>query len=522
MPKLNHSIDLRQDFCWRNRGLMGRIAPQERKMFFLPFAVMNPEREYKERQVIDVPLSVVVTFLQCKADINEDALIEALREGFKAIKAAAKGNMPYIFKGIKNGNARFILQDCSIFSGLEKKSKCTFDLDEISAYADGSIRDNKPVPLLWFVQCVVVKFFDDNEKTVANTAYPLCEVETDNKDIPTKLFITVGHTVLKNAMGYDKFDYTNIPRDPENPKANREFLLDFVSFQPKIYKLKALQKKNPSESDPEKRRQNDWAIHKLLSEHKAFEEKYDNMPIETLQDRYNRLWKKTQHRYQPFVDKVVKPAIAELNNGNMLHFCLIDNQRKPAKRTQEQIAVGEPPKEAILEQSYVQNNYAKKKTKKVVATAIFEDEHGKVVKEEQVYSEINNYKQRKKDAEHTICIDLQHWFSCHNKGEQAVTEDATKPVAEIAPSVEEVDLQEDVPFTVGKPYSQEKILCSCDESNEDEELPFSWVEPCEEEELPFFEDYEQEEVPFTVGKPYPLKEVQLQWFWDDNDDLPFN
>lgn len=508
MPKLNHSIDLRQDFCWRNRGLMGRLAPQERKMFFLPFAVTNPDREYKEGQEIDVPLPVAVTFLQCKTDITEEALIEALREGFKAIKAAAKGNMPYTFVGIKHGNARFRLQDCSIFQNLGNKSRCTFDLDEISAYTDGSIRDNKPVPLLWFVQCVVVKFFDDNDKAVANTAYPLCEIETDDNGIATKLLITVGHETLKHAMGYGKYDYTNIPRDPKNPKANREFFLDFVSFMPKIFQLKALQKKNPSESDPVIRRQNDWVIHKLLSEHKAFEEKYNNTPIEELQDRYNKLWQKTQHRYQPFVDKVVKPAIEELNTGNMLRFCLLDNQRKPAKRTKEQIKAGEPEKKAILEQSYVQNNYAKKKTKKVVATAIYEDEHGKVVKEEPVYSEINNYKQRKKGAEHTICIDLQHWFSCHSKG---VMEDATKPVAETVSSVEEVSIQEDVPFIVGKPYSQEEILYSCDDSYEEEYLPLSLRESCEEEELPF-----------NYGEPYPSTEVVLPWLWDNNDDLPFN
>lgn len=293
MSTINHSIELRQDFCWRNRNLMGLLAPQERKMFFLPFIRVIPGREYVKNQEIDIPLFVVVEFLQCKPDIDDRTLAEALREGYKAITAATKGNLPYIFKGIKNGNARFALQDCSIFSGIGNKLRCTFNLDEISSYADGRIRDNKPIPLLWYIQCVVEMFFNDNDKAVSNTAYPLCEITTDADGVPVGLLMTIDHEELKKVMGYRKYDYTNIPSDPRDPKANREFFLDFVKFLPQIYELEALQSKIYSETDPSKRCRIDWAIQKHLREQKAFEAKYDNTPIDELHDRYNFLWRRT-------------------------------------------------------------------------------------------------------------------------------------------------------------------------------------------------------------------------------------
>lgn len=365
MPKLNHFIELRQDFCWRNRNLMGLLAPQERKMFFAPFALVDPRKEYHKDQVIDVPLPVMVAFLQCKPDIAEATLTEALREGYKAITAAAKGDMPYIYKGIRNGNARFILKDCSIFQNLGNKSRCTFNLDEISNYADGRVRDNKPLPLLWFVQSVVAKFFDSHDDVAKNTAYPLCEIVTDDNGVPVRLLMTVGHEELKKIMGYGKYSYTNIPSNPKDPKANREFFLDFVDYLPKIYLLDSLRQNSLSESNPTKRRQTEWAINKILEEQKAFEKKYDDTPIDVLHDRYKILWKKTQHRYQPFADKVIKPAICELNAGDMLHFCLLENQRKPARRTKEQIKAGEPVGTAILEMTYIRNNYSKKENQQM-------------------------------------------------------------------------------------------------------------------------------------------------------------
>lgn len=194
----------------------------------------------------------------------------------------------------------------------------------------------------------------------------------------------------------------------------------------------------------------------------------------------------------------------------MLHFCLMENQRKPPRRTKEQTDAGVPIGKAKKEMTYVRNNYEKKKTHKCVATGIVLDAHGKMLKEEHVFAEIDNYKQRKQGGEHTICVDLQHWFSRHSDSKQSRASDTGKLVEEstITPLDEAYDA-DDVPFTTGETDAQEEFSFCCVEPYEGEELPFPVEEP-PQQEMEFY----------TVEQPYPLGGFQLS-LWKNNE-LPFN
>lgn len=487
MSKINHEIKLLHEFCWRYKEKIKELSPQRRKMFFSVFALLDSDKKYESGQEILMPKSVMIAFLQCDPDCNEKRLDERVRIGFAEIeKLFAFKDLPYTFIGRDRGYYCFLLKNCHIFSQIGKKLHCTFNLDEISGYQDGRNKDNNTIPILWYLQCIIVKFLYEYEKAYKNSAYPFVEIENDESGRPVKMEIMFNHEKVKPILKFDKYSYVNIPQSYNDLtgelESNREFYIDYNDYWGSTAKLRNILNHAPEEGDTEAIEEREWAMKKLRKAQIELEKKY-HKPISELEKLENKLYKEKQNRIQTFINKVLKGGVEEINSGSMIHFLRIRQNRKPTPRTKEEIDAGEPERKAKKEDALILNNYEKKETDQVECEVLQYDENNNLVGSETSFKELCNYRKRKQYGEYSVFIDLPFWFQANT------------------------DPQEDVIQSTNS-AKQKKVI---DQPIEDE-LPFTAGNT-----------YEEEELPFTVGKPYDSSELEdLAWMLDDSDDLPFN
>lgn len=487
MSKINHEIKLLHDFCWRYKEKIKELSPQQRKMFFAVFTLLDSEKKYESGQIVYMSREVMIAFLQCKSDCKIEKLDERVRIGFREIeKLFALKDLPYTYFGRDKGHYCFLLRNCRIFSQIGEKLHCTFDLDEISSYQDGSNKDNNTVPILWYLQCIIVKFLFDYQEAYKNSAYPFAEIEHDENGNPVKMAIIFDHAKVKKVMNFKKFGYVNIPQSYNEltgkKESSREFFEDYNAYWGATAKLRNILDKVPEEGDDHAVEEKEWAMKKLRKAQIELEKKY-HKPISELEKLENELYKKKQNCFQDFIDKVLKAGVEEINSGSMIHLLRVSQNRRSTPRTKDEIAAGVPKRKARTEETLILNNYEMNETDRVECEVLLYDENNNLVGSETSFKEICNYRKRKQYGEYSVFVDLRFWFEANT------------------------DPQEDViqPTNSAK---QKKVI---DQPIEDE-LPFTAGNT-----------YEEEELPFTVGKPYDSSEQEdLSWMLDDSDDLPFN
>ena len=293
MPKI---IRISAEFIRENKYLMANLTPQQQKIWFVPYLAvyhLHDEAIYRRKQV-SVSLDEIRIFLNSK-QINKE-LGRTLKKAFHLFEELylEKYKAPFKFVGIRRGYAIFEVNNIFVFSQFTSfgKQYYMFDLEEIALYGSAKHYTSRALPLLWY--CISHKHWNKTTECWE---------------------INLGDRQLKEIFGMGRYDYLYVPN------GLREFYIEVDShFQG--YALKG------------------WDNRLKLVE------KYGMKDAKSLEDYYLDLRKKVTFKRWDFEQKVLWPAIKELNEGHMIKFLRQD----VLKRTQR----GQKAKHG---KSYIRKNY---------------------------------------------------------------------------------------------------------------------------------------------------------------------
>lgn len=291
MPKIAH---ISADFMRKNEYLMANLTPQQQKIWFVPCLALADHKDISVGDTVSLPLEEIRKFLGSKQQNKE--LKRTLVKAFEVFRSLYNGLQvpPAELRKVEKGRAFFVINDPFALFGQNVAGiqYFKFDLDEIAGYQNGHSQKSRTIPLLWY--CLSHKHWSKEHNCWE---------------------ISFSDTQLKTALGLDRCDYLFIPN------GEREF---YVEVEKMVYG-------------------STWKYIEHLMK------KYD-MNRDGLLKKYAEISKDVFFKRWDFEQKVLLPAITELNKGTMINF----RQQDVLKRAPE----GE---KATWVKSYIGKNYTKLK-----------------------------------------------------------------------------------------------------------------------------------------------------------------
>lgn len=301
MPKIAR---ISAKFLRANRYFMGNLSPQQQKIWFLPFIAIAKKYDMDDvdmEEIVVVSLDEAREFLGSKQSNKElkRTITTAFQKFSECYNYSEMENLwmkePFRLKEIKNGYAYFRITDIFVFSQFgvsrTKKQYFVFDLDEISSYKNNCYQKSRAIPLLWY--CMAHRHWNKNLNC--------WEIE-------------FGDRVLKMVLGLDVYDYLYVPQQ----RRECYIELDKYFYEPK-----------------------NWSYVEYLMD------KYNVKDYEALRELYLEIKETVFFKRWDFEQKVLLPAIEELNKGQMLNFILQDVLERPKNKGEK----------ATTKKSYIGKNY---------------------------------------------------------------------------------------------------------------------------------------------------------------------
>ena len=288
-------------FVRNNKFFMGKLTPQQQKIWFLPFLVIAQKYDLDDidyGEILSLSLEEVREFLNSKQSNKEmrRTLIKAFSTFDKYyFKKDGCDIKPFFLEKVEQGFVYFRLRDVFCISNFRKGTQYfSFNLDEIAAYKNEHGQRSRTIPLLWY--CMAHRHW--------NEEHSCWEIEFGDRE-------------LKMALGLDRCDYLYVP----NKK--REFYIDVEKY---IY--------------GENRK---WDYIESLMQ------KYGYLHLHDIENEYNNINETVFFKRWDFEQKVLLPAIDELNQGAMINFRLQDVLKRSKCKNEK----------ATWVRSYIGKNYTK-------------------------------------------------------------------------------------------------------------------------------------------------------------------
>lgn len=299
MPKFAR---ISAEFIRNNKFFMGKLTPQQQKIWFTPFLAIaekyDPD-DIEHGEVLTLSLEELRKFLNSKQSNKE--LKRTLTKAFSLFKELyfrkeGRTTMPFVLEKVEQGHAYFRLRDVFVISSFHRgKQYFLFNLDEIAAYKNGHSQKSRTIPLLWY--CMAHRHWSQKHKC--------WEVEFGDRE-------------LKMALGLNRCDYLYIPDH------KREYYVDV---------------------DKHIATQNDWSYVESLFEKYNIQSK----SLRDLEKPYYEIQETVFFKRWDFEQKVLLPAISELNRGTMINFRLQDVLKRSEHKYEK----------ATWVKSYIGKNYTK-------------------------------------------------------------------------------------------------------------------------------------------------------------------
>lgn len=301
MPKIAR---ISAKFLRANRYFMGNLSPQQQKIWFLPFIAIAKKYDMDDvdmEEIVVVSLDEAREFLGSKQSNKElkRTITTAFQKFSECYNYSEMKDLwmeePFRLKEIKNGYAYFRITDIFVISqfgcSVAKKQYFVFDLNEISSYKNNCYQKSRTIPLLWY--CMAHRHWNKNLNC--------WEIE-------------FGDRVLKMVLGLDVYDYLYVPQQ------RRECYIELDKYfhEPK-----------------------NWSYVEYLMD------KYNVKDYEALGELYLEIKETVFFKRWDFEQKVLLPAIEELNKGQMLNFILQDVLERPKNKGEK----------ATTKKSYIGKNY---------------------------------------------------------------------------------------------------------------------------------------------------------------------
>lgn len=331
MPKI---IRIDAEFIRDNKYLMANLTPQQQKIWFVPLLAVYHLRDeaIAYREQVSVSFDEIRDFLNSKQSNKE--LSRTLKKAFGAFDKLynKKGCFPFMLIGTRRGYAIFEIKNEYIISnfGIKGKQYYMFNLEEIALYGTNNYQTSRALPLLWY--CISHKHWNKTEDCWE---------------------INLGDMQLKEIFGLNRYDYLYVPN-----KLREVYIELDTHFQG--YGLKG------------------WDNRLMLVE------KYGKKDVKELEDYYRDLKKKVTFKRWDFEQKILWPAIKELNAGGMISF----RRQEVLKRTPR----GEKARHG---KSYIRKNYE-----------FYKDGFAVTSSGSHVYKNITDYTQLQKGNQYTLQFDV--------------------------------------------------------------------------------------------------------------------
>lgn len=298
MPKFAR---ISAEFIRNHKYFMGKLTPQQQKIWFTPFLAIaekyDPDDiEYGE--VLTLSLEEIRQFLNSKQANKE--LKRTLTKAFLAfdehyLRKERHISRPFSLDKVERGCAYFRLRDVFLISNFCKgKQYFLFNLEEIASFKNNHSQRSRTIPLLWY--CMAHRHMNKEHKC--------WEIEFGDKE-------------LKMVLGLGRCDYLYVP------DKKREFYVEAEKF---MY----------GESHT-------WVYVQYMMEKYGFEDSRE------FENEYHKINETVFFKRWDFEQKVLLPAINELNQGTMINFRLQDVLKRSEHKYEK----------AAWVKSYIGKNYTK-------------------------------------------------------------------------------------------------------------------------------------------------------------------
>lgn len=296
MPKIAR---ISAEFIRNNKFFMGKLTPQQQKVWFTPFLAISEKcdpDDIEMGEILSLSLEEIRGFLNSKQSNKElkRTLIKAFAE-FDKYYFGKEGyaNAPFCLDKVEQGCAFFRLRNIFFISNFHKgKQYFSFNLDEIAEYKNGHSQKSRTIPLLWY--CMAHRHLSKE--------HGCWEIEFGDKE-------------LKMALGMGRCDYLYVP------DKQREFYIEAERFM--------------------------YGENHTYDYYMSLVQKYGLDPSRELERKYHEIQETVFFKRWDFEQKVLLPAIYELNQGTMINFRLQDVLKRSEHKNEK----------ATWVKSYIGKNY---------------------------------------------------------------------------------------------------------------------------------------------------------------------
>lgn len=289
---MSKTISLSANFMRENPYFMGKLTPQQQKTWFSAFLGLLDNQEPTQGEAFQVSLDDIRAFIGSKQDNKH--LRQDFIKAFAAIEAAyvPDCHRPFYLEKVERGKAFFRVGDPFTFAYQNGRGRQHFqiNLDEVSSYKQEKNTKSRTIPLLWY--CLAHRHLSEDK---------------------SHWEIDFGDYQLKKALGLGPTVHTTIPDH------QRAFYIEASYY---------MEEKHT------------WELCTKLME------KYGFSTPDELEEKYYAVKESIHFKRFDFEQKVLLPAINELNSGHMINFL----PREVWKRS----PAGMP---ATKVQSYIGKNY---------------------------------------------------------------------------------------------------------------------------------------------------------------------
>lgn len=298
MPKFAR---ISAEFIRNNKFFMGKLTPQQQKIWFTPFLAIaekyDPD-DIEHGEIVSLSLEEIRIFLNSKQSNKE--LKRTLIKAFSAFdehyfKKEGYVNKPFYLDKVEKGYAYFRLRNvCFISNFFKGKQYFSFNLDEIASFKNEHSQRSRTIPLLWY--CMAHRHYSKEHKC--------WEVEFGDRE-------------LKMALGLGRCDYIYVPGK------QRQFYVEAEVFM--------------------------YGENHTYAYYQSLVQKYGLAPSGELERKYYEINSTVFFKRWDFEQKVLLPAINELNQGTMINFRLQDVLKRSEHKYEK----------ATWVKSYIGKNYTK-------------------------------------------------------------------------------------------------------------------------------------------------------------------
>lgn len=293
---MSKNVYISANFMRKHKFFMSKLTPQQQKLWFAPYLALVERNDVEINEIISVSLDEIRDFLGSKQQNKElKRTIENSFKEYKKLYVCGQAE-PFKYIGVEKGRAYFKVYDYFVVINPRERGMQYYkiDLDEIASYKNTHSQKSRTIPLLWY--CLSHRHWSK---------------EHDCWEV------SFSDTQIKEVCGLGWSAYLYIPTE------NREF---YSEVSEALYGSIGTNKKY---------------VEYLL-------QKYSIATLTDIYQKYDDISELVSFKRWDFEQKVLLPAITELNKGTMINFRLQDVLKRSPK--------GE---KATWVKSYIGKNYTK-------------------------------------------------------------------------------------------------------------------------------------------------------------------